>query len=106
MPTVTISLPEPLREFIDHQVKTKGYGNVSEYFRGLLREAQEREDRQRESKDREAEERESDKRLEALLLASLDDSRPDVKITPEFWDRVKRRFEGRIERRSRSSRKK
>ena len=58
MTTVTISLPESLREFIATQVKTKGYGNVSEYFRGLLREAQERE---------------ADKRLETLLLESLDD---------------------------------
>jgi len=58
MTTVTISLPESLREFIEVQVRTKGYGNVSEYFRGLLREAQERE---------------SDRKLEALLLESLHD---------------------------------
>jgi len=42
MTTVTISLPETLKAFIDQQVATKGYGNVSEYFRSLLREAQER----------------------------------------------------------------
>lgn len=40
MTTVTISLPESLKAFIDHQLATKGYGNVSEYFRSLLREAQ------------------------------------------------------------------
>jgi antitoxin ParD1/3/4 len=56
MTTVTISLPDSLREFIDRQVATKGYGNVSEYFRGLLREAQTKE---------------HDARLEALLLEGL-----------------------------------
>ncbi len=91
MTTVTISLPESLRDFIDAQVKTKGYGNVSEYFRGLLREAQERE---------------ADKRLETLLLESLDDPRPDIGITPELWDSVKNRFMERVARKTRSSPKK
>jgi antitoxin ParD1/3/4 len=90
MTTVTISLPESLRDFIEVQVKTKGYGNVSEYFRGLLREAQERE---------------ADKRLETLLLESLDDPRPDINITPEFWDGVKKRLLNRVEKRRSSAKK-
>jgi antitoxin ParD1/3/4 len=56
MTTVTISLPDSLKTFIDSQIATKGYGNVSEYFRSLLREAQ--------AKEQEA-------RLEALLLEGL-----------------------------------
>ena len=32
MTTVTISLPDSLKAFVDTQVSTKGYGNVSEYF--------------------------------------------------------------------------
>ena len=44
MTTVTISLPESLRTFIDEQLATKGYGNVSEYFRSLLRDAQTRQE--------------------------------------------------------------
>jgi antitoxin ParD1/3/4 len=56
MATVTISLPDSLKAFIDNQLATKGYGNVSEYFRTLLREAQ--------AKEEEA-------RLEALLLEGL-----------------------------------
>ena len=91
MTTVTISLPESLRDFIAVQVKTKGYGNVSEYVRGLLREAQERE---------------ADKRLETLLLESLDDQRSDINITPEFWEGVKKRFVDRVEGKRRSSAKK
>jgi antitoxin ParD1/3/4 len=32
MTTVTISLPESLKQFVDSQVANKGYGNISEYF--------------------------------------------------------------------------
>jgi antitoxin ParD1/3/4 len=56
MTTITISLPDSLKTFVETQLATKGYGNMSEYFRGLLREAQE--------KEREA-------RLETLLLEGL-----------------------------------
>lgn len=56
MTTVTISLPESLKAFVETQIATKGYGNVSEYFRTLLREAQAKE---------------QDGRLEALLLEGL-----------------------------------
>ena len=57
MSTVTISLPDSLREFVEQQVERRGYGNVSEYFRTLLREAQQRE---------------SERRLEELLLEGLE----------------------------------
>lgn len=73
MTTVTISLPESLRAFIDHQLATKGYGNVSEYFRSLLREAQKEEE---------------DGRLEVLLLEGLANG-DDVPVTPEFWKDLK-----------------
>lgn len=43
MTTVTISLPESLKQFVDAQVANKGFGDVSEYIRSLLHEAQERE---------------------------------------------------------------
>jgi antitoxin ParD1/3/4 len=56
MTTLTISLPDSLKAFIDAQLATKGYGNVSEYVRSLLRDAQ--------AKEEEA-------RLEALLLEGL-----------------------------------
>ena len=69
MATVTISLPDSLKEFVDAQLANKGYGNVSEYFRGLLREAQARE---------------QDARLETLLLEGLASGEP-VPLTKEFW---------------------
>jgi antitoxin ParD1/3/4 len=73
MTTVTISLPESLKEFIDRQLATKGYGNVSEYFRSLLREAQQEEE---------------DARLEALLLEGLAGG-ADIPLTREFWKELK-----------------
>jgi antitoxin ParD1/3/4 len=78
MPTVTISLPESLKEFIDLQLATKGYGNVSEYFRSLLRGAQ--------NEEREA-------RLEALLLEGLAGG-DDIRMTREFWKDLKAEARG------------
>jgi antitoxin ParD1/3/4 len=73
MTTVTISLPESLKDFIDDQLANRGYGNVSEYFRSLLREAQAKEE---------------DTRLEALLLEGLA-SGNDIPVTKEFWSDLK-----------------
>jgi antitoxin ParD1/3/4 len=72
MTTVTISLPESLKEFVDAQVANRGYGNVSEYFRSLLREAQQKE---------------ADARLEALLLEGL--ASESIPLNDEFWQRLK-----------------
>jgi antitoxin ParD1/3/4 len=74
MTTVTISLPETLKSFIDEQLATKGYGNVSEYFRSLLREAQEREE---------------EARLEGLLLEGLTTGGDDIPLTRAFWQELK-----------------
>jgi antitoxin ParD1/3/4 len=73
MTTVTISLPDSLREFIDREVANKGYGNVSEYVRGLLRDAQKKE---------------VDARLESLLLEGLA-SGQDLPHDREFWREIK-----------------
>ena len=74
MTTVTISLPESLKTFIEDQLATKGFGNVSEYFRSLLRDAQEREE---------------DARLEALLLEGLASGGKDIPLTKAFWKDLK-----------------
>jgi len=71
MTTVTISLPDSLKAFIDTQLATKGYGNVSEYFRSLLRDAQAKE---------------QDARLEALLLEGLASRR--IPLDAEFRKRL------------------
>ena len=73
MTTVTVSMPESLKEFLDHEVETKGYGNVSEYVRGLLREAQARD---------------ADARLQTLLLEGLGGGK-DIVINEGFWKELK-----------------
>jgi len=42
MSTMNISLPEPLKSFVDEQVKERGYATSSEYVRELIRKDQER----------------------------------------------------------------
>ncbi|HWY24606.1 MAG TPA: type II toxin-antitoxin system ParD family antitoxin [Nevskia sp.] len=42
MTTMNISLPETLKEFVDQQVATAGYGTSSEYVRELIRRDQDR----------------------------------------------------------------
>jgi antitoxin ParD1/3/4 len=73
MTTLTISLPDSLKDFIEKEVQTKGYGNVSEYVRGLLREAQTKE---------------ADARLEALLIAGLTNGK-EIPVSPAFWSELK-----------------
>jgi antitoxin ParD1/3/4 len=74
MATVTIALPETLKTFLEEQLATKGYGNVSEYFRSLLRGAQERE---------------QDARLEALLVEGLTTGGKDIPLNRQFWKDLK-----------------
>lgn len=37
MSTMTISLPDPMKAFVDEQVAERGYGSSSEYVRDLIR---------------------------------------------------------------------
>jgi antitoxin ParD1/3/4 len=74
IPTVTISLPDSLKKFLEEQLATKGYGNVSEYFRSLLRDAQERE---------------AEACPEALLLEGLATGGKDMALTQGFWKDLK-----------------
>jgi antitoxin ParD1/3/4 len=81
MTTVTISLPDSLKAFIDAQIATKGYGNVSEYFRSLLREAQAKEEAAR---------------LEALLLEGLASKR--IPLDAEFRKGIEAKTEQILDR--------
>jgi antitoxin ParD1/3/4 len=56
METMNISLPEPLKDFVDAQIVSGRYSSVSEYVRVLIRED---------------ERRKAEERLEALLLEGL-----------------------------------
>jgi antitoxin ParD1/3/4 len=69
MTTMNISLPEPMRAYVDQQVAQGGYSTASEYIRQLVREDQKRAAKQR---------------LEALLMEGIE-SGPSVEITDEYW---------------------
>ncbi|MBI2432880.1 MAG: type II toxin-antitoxin system ParD family antitoxin [Candidatus Hydrogenedentes bacterium] len=72
MATITISLPESLRVFIEEQVGREGFGTVSEYLRALVREEQKRK---------------AQARLEALLLEGLQSNASEM--TPEDWSEIR-----------------
>ncbi len=80
MATVTISLPESLKSFVESQLANKGFGNVSEYFRSLLRDAQ--------AKEQEA-------RLEALLLEGL--ASHSIPFDADFRARLEAKTEAILE---------
>lgn len=42
MSTMNISLPDALKDFVDEQVASRGYGTSSEYVRELIRRDQDR----------------------------------------------------------------
>jgi len=90
MPNVTISLPEPLRDFVHQQMTSRGFGNVSEYFRTLLREAQEKE---------------RGTRLEELLLEGLN-SGEDIPLDAKFWKDLRAEALEMIEKRKTRRRRK
>lgn len=86
MPSMNISLPEPMRAWVEEQVATGGYSTASEFFRQLVRDAQKRQESER---------------VDALLVEGLQSGNP-VEVTDEFWARTRRRIEerlkGRVER--------
>ena len=73
MQTMNISLPEPLKEFIDEQVGTGRYSSASEYVRELVRGDEKRLEREK---------------LEALLLEGLQSS-PATEMTRQDWKDIR-----------------
>jgi len=67
---MNISLPDPLREFVENEVRRGGYSSVSEYMRELVRRA------------RDARE------LDGRLIESLESG--DLgEITPAFFEKLR-----------------
>ena len=73
MQTMNISLPEPLKHFVDDQISTGRYSSVSEYVRELIR-ADER--------------RKAEEQLEAKLLEGLNSS--ESELTPADWSEFRK----------------
>jgi antitoxin ParD1/3/4 len=79
MPTMNISLPENLKEFVESQVQSGDYSSVSEFMRTLVR---------REQKDRDREQ------LELRILEGLG-SGDAVEVTPAMWNQPRQRLRER-----------
>jgi antitoxin ParD1/3/4 len=76
MTSLNISLPQPLKDFVEERVKDGGYSTPSEYVRELLREDQKRR---------------AEEKLEALLLESLN-SGERIAISPEYWEKKRQQL--------------
>lgn len=74
MATMNISLPDPMKEFVEAQAQKEGFGTVSEYLRSIIREVQKREAKQ-------ALEGKLNEGLQSDLAAPL---------TPSEWDAIER----------------
>jgi antitoxin ParD1/3/4 len=70
---MNISLPDPLKRFVDGQIATGRYSSVSEYVRELIRAD---------------EKRKSEDVLEAKLLEGLNSI--ETELTPEDWSAIRR----------------
>ena len=74
MATMSISIPDEMKAFVEEQAAKSGFGTVSEYMRVLIRGAQQRHA-----------ERE---RVDSLLLAGLD-SGPATPLTSVGWESIR-----------------
>jgi antitoxin ParD1/3/4 len=77
---MNISLPEPMKQWVEAQVAAGGYGTASEYFCHLLRAEQQRLLREQ---------------IDRTLHESLD-SGPSTPMTAEDWERIRRAGRMRI----------
>lgn len=78
--SINISLPESMKNFVEEEVSSGGYGTASDYFRELVREAKKRKE---------------EERLEKLLLEGLESGQPSP-MTKADWEAIKERGLARI----------
>lgn len=76
MTPLNISLPEPLRAFVDSQVAEGRYASPDEYIQQLIREDAKRKTREK---------------VDALLIEGLSSGEP-VPVTPEYWEAKERQL--------------
>jgi antitoxin ParD1/3/4 len=75
MPTLNVSVPDPMKNFVEEQVSGGAYGSVSEYVRERVRA-----DQKRKAKDQ----------LEAVVMEALK-SNPET-VTPDWWARLRKEY--------------
>lgn len=73
MDSMNISLPEPLKQFVDGQIASGRYSSASEYVRELIRDD---------------EKRKAQERLEALLLKGLEGQ--EVPFSDDDWVAIRK----------------
>ena len=86
MQTMNISLPDPLKDFVDHQIAEGRYGSVCEYIRELIRDD---------------EKRRAEERLEALLLEGLESE--ESVLTRGDFDAIRREALAQLKRRKKKA---
>ena len=87
MESMNISLPEPLKQFVDGQISTGRYSSASEYVRELIRAD---------------EKRKAEEQLEAMLLEGLNS--PESELTTADWKAIRGEALARIQTRSKAKR--
>lgn len=80
MATMSISLPDEMKAFVEAEAARQGFGTASEYIRAVIQEAQERKTKR--------------ERVDALLLEGLD-SGPATPLVAADWKDIERRLEDR-----------
>lgn len=80
MQSMNISLPEPMKEFVDGQIAQGRYSSASEYVRELIRAD---------------EKRKAEEQLEAKLLEGLHSA--ENELTPADWRALRKEALGRLE---------
>jgi antitoxin ParD1/3/4 len=88
--SINISLPSDQRQFVKRRVTKGGYTTVSEYFRDLVRQD---------------EERETEARLESFLLEAAESGEP-TPMTAKDWEDIRNEVKRRAQRRRRAKPKK
>lgn len=79
MQTMNISLPDPMKQYVEEQVSAGAYSSASEYVRELVRA-----DQKRHAKEQ----------LEQLLLNAINSGEP-IDVTHEMVEEVRQRLRAR-----------
>jgi antitoxin ParD1/3/4 len=88
MQTMNISLPDPMKQYLEEQVSAGAYSSASEYVRELVRA-----DQKRHAKDQ----------LEQTLLNAINSGDP-IDITPEMIEEVRKKLRARAAQRKAAKR--
>lgn len=87
MQSMNISLPDPLKQFVDGQIAQGRYSSASEYVRELIRSD---------------EKRKAEEQLETKLLEGLNGA--ETKLTPADWRAIRNEALARIQAKSKKLR--